>query len=54
MVRSILEYGSSVWEPHTDKLEEELEKVQNRVARIVSRDYVYETESMTGIEIGIP
>ena len=29
MVRPILEYGSSVWGPHTGKLHEELEKVQN-------------------------
>ena len=44
-----LEYGSSVWDPHPDKLQEELEKVQNRAARFVTRNYVYETGSMTGI-----
>ena len=49
MVLPILEYGSSVWDPYTDKLQEELEKVQNRVARFVTRNYVYETGSMTGI-----
>ena len=49
MVRPILEYGSSVWDPHTDKLQRELEKVQNRAARFVTRNYVYETGSMTGI-----
>ena len=49
MVRPILEYGSSVCDPHTDKLQEELEKVQNRAARFVTRNYVYETGSMTGI-----
>ena len=49
MVRPILEYGSSFWDPHPDKLQEELEKVQNRAARIVTRNYVYETGSMTGI-----
>ena len=49
MVRPILEYGSSIWDPHPDKLQEELEKVQNRVARFVTRNYVYETGSMTGI-----
>ena len=51
MVRPILEYGSSVWDPHPDKLQEELEKVQNRVARFVTRNYVYvyETGSMNGI-----
>ena len=30
MVCPILEYGSSVWDPYTDKLQDELEKVQNR------------------------
>ena len=49
MVRPILEYGSSVWDRHPDKLQEELEKVQNRAARFVTRNYVYETGSMTGI-----
>ena len=49
MVRPILGYGSSVWDPHPDKLQEELEKVQNRAARFVTRNYVYETGSMTGI-----
>ena len=49
MVRPILEYGSSVWDPHTGKLQEELEKVQNRAARFVTRNYVYETGSMTDI-----
>ena len=49
MVRPILEYGSSVWGPYTDKLQKELEKVQNRAARFVTRNYVYETGSMTDI-----
>ena len=49
MVRPILEYGSSVWDSHPDKLQEELEKVQNRAARFVTRNNVYETVSMTGI-----
>ena len=35
IVRPILEYGSSVWDPHPEKLQEELEKVQNRSARFV-------------------
>ena len=49
MVLPILEYGSSVCNPYSDKLQEELEKVQNRAARFVTRNYVYETGSMTGI-----
>ena len=58
MVHPILEYGSSVWDPHPDKLQEELEKVQNRAARFVTRNYVNETgeydwHSWT-IEMGIP
>ena len=44
-----MEYGSSVWDPHPDKLQKELEKVQNRAARFVTRNYDYETGSMTGI-----
>ena len=48
MVHPILEYGSSVWDPYTNKLQEELE-FQNRAARFVTRNYVYETGSMTGI-----
>ena len=43
------EYGSSVLDPHTQKLQDELEKVQNRAARFVTRNHVYETRSMTGI-----
>ena len=49
MGHPILEYGSSFWDPHSDKLQEELEKVQNRAARFVTRNYVYETRSMTCI-----
>ena len=49
MVRPVLEYGSSVWDCHTQKLQDEFEKVQNRAARFVTRNYVYETGSMTGI-----
>ena len=49
MVRPILEYGNSVWDLDTGKLQEELEKVQNRAARFVTRNYVYETGSMTDI-----
>ena len=49
LVRPVLEYGSSVWDPHTHGLQEELEKVQNRAARFVTGNYVFETGSMTGI-----
>ena len=36
-------------EAHTHGLQEELEKVQNRVARFVTGNYVFETGNMTGI-----
>ena len=49
LVRPVLEYGSSVWDPHTHGLQEELEKVQNRAARFVTGNYVFEIGSMTGI-----
>ena len=49
MVRPILEYGSSVCDPHPDKLQKELGKVQNLAVKFVTRNYIYETGSMTGI-----
>ena len=42
LVRPVLEYGSSVWDPHTKCLQEELEKVQKRAARFVTRNYTFE------------
>ena len=49
LVRPILEYGSTVWDPHCKGLNDELENVQKRAARFVTRNYSYETGSMTGI-----
>ena len=49
LVRSVLEYGSSVWDPPGVILQEELESVQKRAARFVTGNYKYETGSMTGI-----
>ena len=49
LVQPVLEYGSSVWDPHTYGLQEELENVQNRTARFVTGNYVFETGSMTDI-----
>ena len=48
LVRTILEYGSSVWDPHYDLIDD-LEKVQKRAARFVTRNYTYEKGSMTDI-----
>ena len=49
LVRPVLEYGRSGWDPHNNGLQEELEKIQNRAARFVTGNYVFETGSMTGI-----
>ena len=49
LVRPVLEYGSSVWDPSGILLQEELENVQKRAARFVTSNYIYETGSMTGI-----
>ena len=52
LVCPILEYGSSVWDPQSILLQDELEKVQKRAARFVTGNYVdYETGSMTGIPV---
>ena len=39
-MRPILEYGSSVWDPYYEGLIEDLEKVQKRAARFVTRKKV--------------
>ena len=49
LVRPVLEYGSSVWDPSNILLQEELEKVQKKATRFVTCNYIYETWSMTGI-----
>ena len=40
LVRPILEYGSSVWDPQSILLQNELEKVQKRAARFVTGNYM--------------
>ena len=49
LVRPVLDYGSSVWDPPGVGLQEELASVQKRAARFVTNNYNYETGSMTGI-----
>ena len=39
LVRSVLEYSCSVWDPHLDKEIKQLEKIQRNAARFVKRDY---------------
>ena len=48
-MRPILEYGSSVWEPYTLVIQDKLEKVENRAATFVTRNYTREEGSMAGI-----
>ena len=48
LVRPVLDYGSSVWDPPGVVLQEELESVQKRAARFVTGNYNYETGRMTG------
>ena len=48
MVRPILEYGSSVWDPHTQANIKKLEMVNRRAARFVSKDY-RRTSSVTSM-----
>ena len=49
LVRPVLDYSSSVWDPPGVDLQEELERVQKRAARFVIDNYNYETGSMSGI-----
>ena len=49
LVRPVLDYGSSVWDPPGVVLQEELESLQKHAARFVTGYYNYETGSMTGI-----
>ena len=49
LVRLVLDYGSSVWDPASVVLQEKLESVQKRAARFVTGNCNYETERMTGI-----
>ena len=54
LVRPILEYSGSVWEPSGVGLQDELENVQNRATRFVTGNYNYETGSMTSQHPEIP
>ena len=39
LVRPVLEYASSVWDPHTTKEKTKIEKIQRRAARFVTKNY---------------
>ena len=49
LVRPVLDYGSSVWDPPGVVLQKELESVQKHAARFVTGNNKYKTGSMTGI-----
>ena len=49
LVRPVLEYSSSAWDPSGVGFQDELEKFQNRAAMFVTGNYNYDTGSMTGI-----
>lgn len=48
MVRSNLQYRSSVLKPHTKKLKDKLENVQKRAARYVTHNF-YNTKSVSNM-----
>lgn len=39
LVRPFIEYASCAWDPHTEQLIAEVEKIQRRAARFVLSDY---------------
>ena len=39
LIRSILEYGASVWDPHFQSDINKLERIQRQSARFIARDY---------------
>ena len=49
LVRPVLEYSGSVWDPSGVGLQNELEKFQNQAARFETGNYNFETGSMIGI-----
>ena len=51
LIRPVLKYASTAWDPHQSYLQEKLEKVQKRAARFITSNYKYnyEPDSMTTI-----
>ena len=41
LVRPVLEYSNSIWDPQSILLQDELEKVQKRAARFMTGNYTY-------------
>ena len=49
LVRPVLEYVSTAWDPHQQYLKDQIENVQKRSARCISSNYNYDPGSMTTI-----
>ncbi|VDI39466.1 Hypothetical predicted protein, partial [Mytilus galloprovincialis] len=49
LIRPVLEYASTAWDPHQLYLQDQLENVQKRAARFITSNYNYEPGSMTAI-----
>lgn len=43
LVRSVLDYACTIWDPYRFNLEEQIEKIQNRAARFVTGNYDFRT-----------
>ena len=39
LVRSVMEYGATIWNPYLKRDIDKLEKIQNRAIRVIKRDY---------------
>ena len=48
MVRSAMEYGAAIWDPHTKEATDRVEMVQRRAARFVTNRY-HRTQSVTAL-----
>ena len=48
LVVPVIKYGCTVWDPHTHKDIDKIDKVQRRAARFVKNDYSWNT-SVTGL-----
>jgi hypothetical protein len=49
LIRPVLEYASTAWDPHQSYLQEKLKKVQKRSARFITSNYNYGPGNMTTI-----
>ena len=50
LIRPVLEYASTAWDPHQQYLQDQLENVQKRAAMFITSNYCYDPGSMTTIQ----